>query len=329
MPLFYAYLLCHNLGMSDPQNPQPPFRPQQGAPPQPQGYPQPGGPGPQQGGFGQAPGGVPPQGYPPQQGGAGQQMGGYPPQQGGYGQAPGGMPPQGYPPQQGGYGPPQGYPPRPAAKKGLPIWVWLIVGFFALMLLVGAAVSYFAYRMVKNVETAGKNPVSAIVRMAAAANPDIDVLNYDENTGKITVRDKKTGKTVTIDSDMVKDGKITIETDEGKAEIGAGASVKTPNWVFLPPGIKVVGGLSGSGPKGDSGSVVFTGGGSITDLKSFFEDKYGGAGFNKSQSSLTNSNGDESIHLVFEHEGRKRTVTVIAAKSTEGVGGTVTFAENE
>lgn len=288
MPLFYALLLCHNLGMSGPQNPQPPFHPQQ----PPQGYPQQG---------------YPQQGYPQQ---------GYPQQ-------------QGYPPPQGGYGPPQGYPPQPPKKSGLPIWAWLIIGFFALMLIVGAAVSYFAYRMVKTVETAGKNPVSAIVRMAAAANPDIDVLNYDESSGKITVRDKKTGKTVTIDADTVKDGKITIETDEGKAEIGAGANVKTPSWVFLPPSIKVVGGLSGSGPKGDSGSVMFQGGGTIAELKTFFEEKYGGAGFNKNQSSVTNSNGDESMQLVFENEARKRTVTVIAAKTSEGVGGSITYAENE
>lgn len=330
MPLFYPGRVCHNEPMPDPQNPQRPQfpqQPQQGYPQQPQqGYPQP----PQQG---QPQQGQPQQPYPqqpyPQQG--------YPqqpyPQQG---QPQQGHPQQGYP-QQGypqqpapGYGPPQGYPPAAVpVKKGMPVWAWLLIAFFGLVFLAGIALTFFTYLFVKKAEQAAKNPLSAIVQIAAAANPDIDVIDVNESTGKVTIRDKKTGKTVTIDGDAIKDGKITIDTDEGHAELGSGANLKLPAWVFLPPGAKTMGGMSGNGPEGVGGTVVFSSTDSLEALKTFFEEKYKSAGFEESVSSVSSTAGDQALQLVFQHADRKRSVTIGAAKTGEGVNGTIVYGEGQ
>ncbi len=256
---------------------------------------------------------------------------GYPQQpQQGYPQQPG-FPQQRPPfPQQGqqqfGY-PQQPMAPPAPAKSGLPVWAWIIIGLVGLGVLAAMAAGALAFFLVKKAENVAKNPVSAIVRMAAAANPDIEVLDINEETGKVTVKDKKTGKTTVIDADSFKDGKIQIETEEGTAVIGGGADIKTPAWVFLPPGAKIVGGMTGETGKGAGGSVVFTTNQSVDDLKAFFEDKYKGAGFSANNVSSTRINGDLSIQMVFTHETRGRSVTIGAAKSDGATGGTIVYGE--
>jgi hypothetical protein len=242
----------------------------------------------------------------------------YPPQQ----------PQQGYPQQPQGYQPQQGYPRQPPPpKKGMPIWGWLLIGLFAFVFLAVFAVSVAGYFFFKKAEQVARNPLSAIVQIAAAANPDLDVLDVNEATGKVTIRDKKTGKTVTIDGDAIKDGKITIDTEDGHAVLGAGANVKTPGWVFVPADLKVVGGMSANSNDGAGGTVVFTSTQSIDSLKSYFEDQYKSGGFEQSVSSTSTTNGEQVIQLVFTHENRKRTVTIGAAKTPDGSGGSITFAE--
>jgi hypothetical protein len=228
--------------------------------------------------------------------------------------------------------PQQGYqqfPPPPAPKKGMPIWAWLLVGVFALILIGAIGIFAVSYYFVSKVEQAAKNPISAIVQIAAAANPDIEVLDVNESTGKVTIRNKKDGKTITVDADAIKDGKFTIDSEDGHAEIGAGASVKTPAWVFLPTGANIVGGMTAKTEKGDGGSVVFQSSESLDSLKSFFEDKYKAAGFSQSVSSVSTTNGEQAIQLVFQHEDRKRNVTIAAAKSEAGSGGTIIYGEGQ
>ena len=211
----------------------------------------------------------------------------------------------------------------------MPIWGWLLIGVAAFAVLFIIGVSVVTYMFVKKAEQVARNPVSAIVQIAAAANPDIDVLDVNENTGKVTIRDKKTGKTVTIDGDAIKDGRISIDTEDGHAVLGAGANIKTPDWVFMPGGAKLVGGMTANGKDGVGGTVVFTSTEPIDALKSFFEEKYKAAGYEQSVSAMSTTNGEQAVQLVFQHENRKRSVTIGAAKSSEGSGGSITFAESK
>ena len=38
------------------------------------------------------------------------------------------------------------------------------------------------------------------------ANPNLEVLGVDEGTGKVTIKDKETGRTVTVSLDDLKNG---------------------------------------------------------------------------------------------------------------------------
>lgn len=279
--------------MSDPQNPRPPFSP----PPPP---------------------GVPPQGFPPPHS--------QPPPQGF-------APNSGLPPQQGfghppGYAYPQSFPPPPA-KKGVPVWGWVLLGLTALLFIGMAAMSLLAYLFVKKAEDVVRSPVTAVVRMAVAANPDLELLDVNETTGKVTVRDKTTGKVVTIDGDAIRDGKITIGTEEGSAVIGTGSNVKVPAWVVLPSDATIAGGVTGGSSSSDGGTVLFTTSQSVGQLKAFFEEKYKGAGFEASVSTVARDDDEKAMQLIFKHAARNRDVSIHVTDTGGGSSGTITFGENK
>jgi hypothetical protein len=78
------------------------------------------------------------------------------------------------------------------------IIVLCIVGAF--LLLIGGCVVTCAYLVRGKVKEAQKNPTYAALSFAAAMNPDVKVVSKDENTGKITLLNKKTGEKVTINT---------------------------------------------------------------------------------------------------------------------------------
>ncbi len=111
--------------------------------------------------------------------------------------------------------PPPPAPPRPpappppaapaaAAKGGNRTVIIVICVIVGVLLLIGGCVStctYFAAKKAREyTRDARRNPAYASLSLAASLSPDIQVLSKDETSGKITVRNKKTGETVTINT---------------------------------------------------------------------------------------------------------------------------------
>ena len=84
--------------------------------------------------------------------------------------------------------------------------------------LVGGITMYYVAHKVKQ---AAHNPALAVTRLLAAANPDVDVVSTDEDKGTITVRDKKTGKTITMNFADAQKGKFVFEQDGQKMAVEA------------------------------------------------------------------------------------------------------------
>lgn len=215
----------------------------------------------------------------------------------------------------------------PAAKKSTPIWVWLLVGFIGVGILVVIAAAAGIYWFTSKVAESGANPVTAIIRIAAAANPDVEVVSSDDKAGKITIRDKRNGKLITIGADDIKDGKIVLESDEGTAVIGGGKDIKPPAWVPLPPGAEIKGGMTGGAEGSNAGSIVFTSNMSVADLKAFYAQKTKEGGFEEKGTFTTSSGNEEGAHMTFENTARKRNLVVSFAKSPEGIGGNIAYSE--
>lgn len=112
--------------------------------------------------------------------------------------------------------------PAPAPAKsgsGGKVLLWIFGGCLAVVVLgiiAFAAVSFFVVHKVKQVsELAQKNPVLAAAKIMVAANPDLETVSSDDDTGTIVVHDRKTGKNSTMRVDSEK--KIMVITDpDGK-----------------------------------------------------------------------------------------------------------------
>jgi len=134
--------------------------------------------------------------------------------------------------------PPIAPAPSPAPAKGgnrTLIIVLCILG--GLLLLIGGCVTtcfYFGAKKAKEyAQTAEKNPAYATVSLLASLSPDVDVVSKDADSGKITLRNKKSGETITLDThDYTPDniGRALEEFSRGvpAAKVKAAATPETP-----------------------------------------------------------------------------------------------------
>ncbi|MCZ2154167.1 MAG: hypothetical protein LC114_09775 [Bryobacterales bacterium] len=139
----------------------------------------------------------------------------------------GSMPPQAGPPPGGDFSQmnqqiPPGYGqqplPPPAKKSG--IWIWVLGGCLGLLLLGGAVaaiIGYFAVQKAKEVSgDLQSRPVYTMAKALVMLNPDIELVDADEGTERITIREKSTGKTVSVSLEDLKEGKISFTNEKGE-----------------------------------------------------------------------------------------------------------------
>ena len=215
-------------------------------------------------------------------------------------------------------------PNVPPPSDGLPPpkktnWLLFVaLGCGGLLLLIGAVVtigSYFVYNKVKDVVGDGKNPTAALGKIIEMANPDAEVVKLDKDSGSVTIRDKKTGKVVTINLDDAKNGKITFEGPDGeKAVVG---SAKLPDWIPAYPGATVTGGFTGSSGQGAGGVVSLSADGRAEDILKWYEEKFTAAGMSVENKTLVA--GTQGGMMVLK-DGKKNLVVTVGGES----GGKVT-----
>lgn len=116
-------------------------------------------------------------------------------------------------------------PEVPAAKKkGLSPIAWILIGCGGLIVLgivlFVAGVGFVGFKAKQFAQEAEKNPVATIGKAYAMVTPDVEFVSADETTKTITLRDTKSGKTVTISADDLEQGKISFETEDGSISIG-------------------------------------------------------------------------------------------------------------
>jgi hypothetical protein len=212
----------------------------------------------------------------------------------------------------------------PVQRKTSPL-VWVLIIILGLFVLGGIAVVGTGLFIVHKVRQAGldpelmqRNPGLAVGKMLAAVNPDVEVLNTDEGAGKITIRDKKTGKVVTMTFDDAKRGRFSFSAqgDDGKTasmEFGAGAD-KLPSWIPAYPGAKVEGAfaINGDSGQGTGGSFGFSTSDAPAKVMSFYQDKCKELGINIKMTTTTDKGG----MIVAADEGDSRTLQVIVGSES-------------
>jgi hypothetical protein len=155
--------------------------------------------------------------------------------------------------------------PTPPQKKGLSPLAWVGIGCLVLLLLAALTTvtcTYFVGKKVK--EVAGdldfeENPIRASAEMMVRLNPELDLVEVDDDEGTMTIRNKRTDEVITLDFGDIAEGRwgwstdegevtfdvdpdeeggiITVTTDKGETTWGSASSTsEPPKWVPRYPG---------------------------------------------------------------------------------------------
>jgi hypothetical protein len=214
-------------------------------------------------------------------------------------------------------------------KKGLGVVGWVAIGCVGVILVVGVVAGGLFFYGARKVKAMADDPTAAI-EMMAALNPDIEVVDKDTDAGTVTIRDKKSGQTMTVDMDDLKEGRINFSTSEGneasvsfdqdagKVEIrsegadGAvaqfGGDTKLPAWVPSYPGATSEGVYSAQDAQSESGSFTLSSTDSLDEVFGFYRSQLQSGGYKVTENRYSSPQGDGAM-LVGETADGNRTLT--------------------
>lgn len=227
-------------------------------------------------------------------------------------------------------------PQQPKKKVGALGWV--LIGCLGLALVFGiVAVScgLFVFGKAKEaVQEFEKNPARAAAETMVRLNPDLELVDADDEAETLTIRNKKTGEVFTADWSEIREGRISFESDgkevtldaQGTAEeggvitmtdesggetvvLGGGDASAVPDWFPAYPGASDVGSTYSSRSAGEeTGLFTFTTSDPVADVMAFYRDRLAGLGFELAENTYTSA-GVEGGSLSGE-DGEGRTVAV-------------------
>ena len=248
---------------------------------------------------------------------------------------------------------PPGAPYSPPAKNGSALkWILIGVGGFFVVVIIGIlAVTLFVVQKAKqaglDTELIKRSPGLAIAKMAVATNPNVEMVSANEGRQEITVRDKQTGKIMTMSFEDAKNGKfvfrqdgkeatITTNSSNGTVEVKSsegtfklGGSAKLPAWVPDYPGSDPQGAFSAQGQDGDSGSFTFKTKDSPQKVARFYQDQFQSAGL-KITTNVTGQDGNASTGvLTAEDASNHHTLAVIIGPDDGQTAVNVTYTKKQ
>jgi hypothetical protein len=201
-----------------------------------------------------------------------------------------------------------------------------VVGLFVLG---GIAVVGTGLFLVHKVRESGLDPELmrtkpglAMAKLLAATNPDVEVVTVDDAKGTITLRQKSTGKTTTIDFDQAKNGRFSFRGNGGESVTIGGNQGTMPAWLPAYPNSHPKSNFSASGMQGSSAAFTFETRDRPQDVVAFYQDGLRQQGFHITATS-TSQNGQYLNGLVSaEDETNRRTVVMTARSNSSGSSGT-------
>jgi hypothetical protein len=238
-------------------------------------------------------------------------------------------------------------PPTAAPAKKMGVMPKILIGCLGvavlISLVVGGLLSWGAYKLKRY----ASNPAAAAAQLIAAGNPDLEVVSQDDARKTVTIHDKKTGKTITVNSSQIEQGKLefsdekgekvtigatgegkgggmTVETKEGTTVIGDAGAGAIPGWVPAYPGAKPEGTFSQKGEKGAAGAFTLKTEDAVAQVIDRYEADLQGEGFQVKKTM----NGEAMGILAGTHEDG-REVNVTAMHGDGGTAVTVQYASKK
>lgn len=242
--------------------------------------------------------------------------------------------------------PPPPAPPAPPSqpggkKKGFSPLAWVLIGCVGLivvaMVLAGAC-TFFAARKFKEVagDVAGDfqdNPARAAAELAVKFNPDLELLESDDEAGTMTILNKRTGEEVTLNFEDIQEGRfgwktddgevqfdakggddggmVTVTTPQGQTKYGAGASAgDVPGWVPVYSRARDVEvAFSTSGDQGEGGTFSAGTDDGMDTVADDYKERLEGDDY-EVQVQATQAGGESQTLLIAQKGGRSVTVSL-------------------
>ena len=116
--------------------------------------------------------------------------------------------------------PPPPNPPEAAKKKGFGGLGWIAIGCVGIIVIGGlltfACTAILAKKAKTFVDEASENPAMAAAEMVVRLNPNLELVEKDEEAGTLTIYDKDNDETLELNLDDVMQGKFSLETGDGE-----------------------------------------------------------------------------------------------------------------
>lgn len=204
-------------------------------------------------------------------------------------------------------------------KKRMGVVGWIVIGCLALVVAAGAVFVggvWFVGKKAKHLaEGFEKDPVRAAAELAVRLNPEVDLVAVDEGTKTMTIREKATGKEVTLDWSRISEGQfrfgadgeeVTIEavppedggpggtltiqngSSKTQARLGAGAPDSGLDWFPRYPGASEIAvNYTTQSGEGRNDYFTFTTQDTVDQVLSFYESAFDRDGFETNKSTFT------------------------------------------
>jgi len=235
-------------------------------------------------------------------------------------------------------------PPIPGqpVKKKTAWWMWGLLGCGGLILVVAVVlVAGGAYLWHK----VPKTELGIVAKTIELTNPDVEVVKLDEDRQVVTLKDKKTGKELTVNLEDAKQGKFSFSSKDGKESVTFGgedgvikvqgekgttilgqAPKNLPSWLPTYPGATTQGGMSTDEQGQRGGAINFTTSDPVSKVIAFYKEKLAEQGLHTGDAGDSSSTEELGIFTA-RSEDEKKSVTVTASRSNDQTNVGVTFEE--
>jgi hypothetical protein len=238
-----------------------------------------------------------------------------------------------------------------AEKKGLSPLAWIAIGCAGLVVIGILAVTVggvFVARKAKDViEDFEKNPAKAAAQAVVRFNPELEMVESDDEAGTMTVRNTRTGEVATLDFNEIAEGRFSWETAEGKvqldvtdeeggglrmttpegeARIGGGAGAQVPDWVPRYPDTEIKGAYSSRSGEEESGAFSFETTDSPSEVLDSLQERLEDEGYEVTRQTYEAAGQEPQGSLSAERADAQRTITVVATRQGSTTTAAVTYS---
>jgi len=209
----------------------------------------------------------------------------------------------------------------PVRRKTNPVvWILAAIGGVILLVIAGLFVAGFYI---------ARNPNAAFAKLVTMANPNAEVVNVDNVSKRMTIRDKRNGSEVTVSFNDLKNGRFRLSAKDdngnvGRIEVGAGPG-NLPAWLPIYPGSNVQSQLTGTGDGGkesvEGGMYTFATPNEPARVARFYQEKCRELGMTADLTMATTDGGK----IAAQDEDGSRTLFVVFTGDAGRTTGSVTF----